>query len=202
MVAPAGLLLTTGTSQWCLRVHSAPWVLSSATPGQHYPANSPRYLAQYFGGSVMTVAHDQMQRVVHDATVGMARGAQVLGFRVGCCGSCDTPNMLPDAADASECCRLRVHLRSAAVCCPPMNCCANQLHVPQLQCWLDVDSAASGYGNGRLCCHCRIRNYCRSCSWPLSRQPRRGGQSMLATPKVCAWLCSSIATPSRARLCC
>ena len=43
------------------------------------------FTAQYFGGSVMAVAQDQVQRVVHDATIGMARGAQVLGFRVGCC---------------------------------------------------------------------------------------------------------------------
>jgi hypothetical protein len=34
---------------------------------------------------VVAVAQDQMQRVVHDATIGMARGAQVLGFRVGYC---------------------------------------------------------------------------------------------------------------------
>lgn len=32
----------------------------------------------------MAVAQDQVQRVVHEATIGMARGAQVLGFRVGC----------------------------------------------------------------------------------------------------------------------
>jgi hypothetical protein len=143
---------------------------------------------QYFGGSVMAVAQDQMQRVVHDATIGMARGAQVLGFRVGCCcpavmfstyttRRCRRQRLLPfaDISSMSICDGLPLTHDAAATSCLHVRAVLPQQR-PNMRCC----------GNDSLCWHCRIQSCWRSCSWRPSRRAPRGGQSTPATPKVCS----------------
>lgn len=48
------------------------------------PSNWDVVNMQYFGGRLLAAAQGQVQQAVHDIS-GMARGAQVLGFRVSRC---------------------------------------------------------------------------------------------------------------------